>query len=152
MPTGVRRVDYQRLAEFRYQIRRFLHFSEQAARAAGVEPQQHQALLAIKGMPEGRAATIQDVADRLQVRHHSAVGLIDRLAERGLVERSRSEVDRRQVLVRLTPAGEEILRELSLHHLAELRSWGPELVRTLTALLEPEERPGADGGRDLDGA
>src|SRR6266481_7179066 len=83
--------DYQALAEMRYQIRRFLHFSEQAARQAGLVPQQHQLLLALKGLPAGRKATISEVAGRLQLRHHSVVELIDRLVERGLIKRLRDE-------------------------------------------------------------
>jgi DNA-binding MarR family transcriptional regulator len=126
---------YRQLAEFRYQIRRFLAFSERAARAAGLEPQQHQLLLAAKGMPEGREATIGNLAERLQIQHHSAVELVDRLEERGLVARERGETDRRQVLVRVLPPGEAVLRELTLHHFAELQSTGPRLVQALSALI-----------------
>ncbi len=88
--------DYQALAEFRYQIRRFLHFSEQVAREAGLEPQQHQLLLALKGLPEGRKATIGELAERLQIQHHSTVELIDRMVERDLIQRSRDDEDQRQ--------------------------------------------------------
>src|SRR6266699_1313110 len=119
---------YQTLAEFRYQLRRFLRFSEQAARAAGLEPQQHQLLLAVKGLPEGRKATISALAERLQLAHHSTVELIDRLVERGFIQRCRDEADQRRVLVHLTPQGEEILRKLSLAHHAELCSVGSDLV------------------------
>lgn len=127
--------DYQALAEFRYQIRRFLRFSEEAAYAADLEPQQHQVLLAIKGLPEGRNATVGELAERLQLRHHSTVELIDRLVKRGLVERHRDEEDQRRVLVNLTSQGEEILHHLSRHMLAELRSTGPVFVGSLNALL-----------------
>src|SRR2546421_6776190 len=89
--------DYQALAEFRYQIRRFIRYSEQVARSAGIEPQQHQVLLAVKGLPEGEKATIGKLAERLQLQHHSTVELIDRLCERGLVERRRDEADQRRV-------------------------------------------------------
>src|SRR5213594_2451833 len=99
--------DYRALAEFRYQLRRFLRFSEQAARAAGLEPQQHQLLLALKGLPEGKKATIGALAERLQHAHHSTVELVDRLVERGFIQRSRDEADQRQVLVTLTSQGEE---------------------------------------------
>ena len=102
--------EYQTLAEFRYQLRRFLRFSEQAARAAGLEPQQHQLLLALKGLPEGSKATIGVLAERLQIAHHSTVELIDRLVERGYIQRCRDETDQRRVLVSLTPQGEEVLR------------------------------------------
>ncbi len=127
--------EYQTLAEFRYQLRRFLRFSEQAARAAGLEPQQHQLLLAVKGLPEGSKATISVLAERLQIAHHSAVELIDRLAQRGYIQRCRDEADQRRVLVSLTPQGEEVLRNLSLAHRTELRSTGPALVQALTLLL-----------------
>ncbi len=127
--------EYQTLAEFRYQLRRFLRFSEQAARAAGLEPQQHQLLLAIKGLPEGSKATIGVLAERLQIAHHSTVELIDRLVERGYMQRCRDEADQRRVLVSLTQQGEEVLRNLSLAHRAELRSTGPALVQELTLLL-----------------
>lgn len=128
--------DYQALAEFRYQIRRFLRFSEQAARRAGLEPRQHQLLLAVKahrGEP-----SVGEVAERLQLRHHSVVELIDRLAGRGMVERSRAETDRRHVCVRLTRKGEAVLRRLSLDHHAELRSAGEALVGALENVLTRE--------------
>ncbi len=127
--------DYQALAEFRYQIRRFLRFSEDAAYAAGLEPQQHQLLLAIKGLPEGRKATIGELAERLQLRHHSTVELIDRLEKRELVERHRDEEDQRRVFVSLTLQGEEVLHTLSRHMFTELCSTGPTLVNALSALL-----------------
>jgi DNA-binding MarR family transcriptional regulator len=128
--------EYQTLAEFRYQLRRFLRFSEQTARTAGLEPQQHQLLLAVKGLPPGRKATIGTLAERLQLAHHSTVELIDRLVERGFIQRCRDEADQRRVLVNLTPQGEEMLRKLSLAHQAELRSVGSELVQTLNTLLK----------------
>ncbi len=126
--------EYRALAEFRYQIRQFIHFSEQAARSVGLEPQQHQLLLALKGFPQGRAPAISDLAERLQLQHHSTVELIDRSVRLGLVERQRGEADRRQVFIRLTAHGEALLRELSLHHRRELRATGPALVRALDAL------------------
>ena len=128
--------DYRILAEFRYQIRRFLRFSELAAHAEGLEPQQHQFLLAIQAEPEGGAPTIGQAADRLLIHHHSAVGLADRLEERGLVERIRGMGDRRQVRLRLTEAGSEILTRLSALHQRELQQAGPELVATLQVLLK----------------
>ncbi len=128
--------EYRALAEFRFQIRRFVRFSEQAAHAAGLEPQQHQLMLALKGFPAGRSATIRDLAERLQLQHHSTVELIGRSARQGLVERSRGTTDRRQVFVALTPHGEALLRDLSLHHRRELRSAGPALVRALRALID----------------
>ena len=126
--------EYQALAEFRYQVRRFLHFSAQMARDAWIEVQQHQVLLALKGLPEGKQPTIGYVAERLQLQHHSTVELINRLEERGLVRRHRNDVDQRRVLVELTPAGEKMLRELSLVHRNELKLAGPALVHALNAL------------------
>ena len=128
-------VEYQALAEFRYQLRRFLHFSEQAARAAGLEPQQHQLLLALKGLPEGRLATVGELAERLQIQHHSTVELVNRMVDRNLIERTRDERDQRKVLISLTSYGEEVLHKLSLLHRTELRSTGPALVRALVTLI-----------------
>src|SRR5712692_1857548 len=143
LPEKQRSPDYRALAEFRYRIRRYLRFSEQAARAAGLEPQQHQLLLALKGLPDKKRRTISALAERLQIHHHTTVELVDRLEERGLVRRSRDKIDRRQVLVSPTSKGEELLRDLSLHHLDELESVGPELVQVLKKLvsrLGSEER------------
>jgi DNA-binding MarR family transcriptional regulator len=123
--------DYRALAEFRYQIRCFLRFSEQAAREAGLEPQQHQLLLTIKGLPEDTRATIGEVAERLQVQHHSTVELVDRMVKRGYVQRKRSPEDRREVLLQLTAKGERTLRELSIHHQEELHTAGPALLAAL---------------------
>ncbi|MGD0835820.1 MAG: MarR family transcriptional regulator [Polyangia bacterium] len=127
--------DYQALAEFRYQIRRFLAFSERAARASGLESQQHQLLLAIKGLPEGHRPTIGTLAERLQVRHHSAVELVNRMVERRLATRRRSDVDGREVLIQVTARGEQLLRRLSLAHKDELCSVGPSLVRALKSII-----------------
>jgi len=134
-------VDYQALAEFRYQIRKFLTFSQQAARAAGIDPQQHQLLLAIRGLPEGIKPSIRALAERLQIRHHSAVELIDRSVGHGLVQRQRDGVDRRQVTIHLTPKGERLLNELSLHHRDELRTAGRELARVLRSIIAGTNGP-----------
>ena len=128
--------DYQALGEFRYQIRRFIRYSERVAREAGIEPQQHQLLLAIKGLPAGNDATISNLAERLQIQHHSTVELVDRLEERGMVVRSRDENDLRRVLVKLTSQGEEMLHSLSHHSLTELRSIGPTIVVSLNELIK----------------
>jgi DNA-binding MarR family transcriptional regulator len=127
---------YQALAEFRYQLRRFLRRSEDAARAVGLEPQQHQLLLAIRGLPPGYEPTIGELAERLQVQHHSAVELIDRLEQRGLVRRERSQRDRRQVYVRLTPDGERLLEELSAFHWQELQETAPRLIAALSRIAD----------------
>lgn len=127
--------EYQALAEFRYQLREFLSFSEQAARAGGLEPQQHQLLLALKGAQGQGKVTIGDLAERLKIQHHSTVELINRMVERDLVQRCRDEQDQRRVLVILTRHGEEVLRRLSLLHRTELRLAGPALVRALQAII-----------------
>ncbi len=127
--------EYRALSEFRYQIRQFLHFSETAARAEGLEPQQHQLLLAIRGFTEVQGPNIGQLAEHLMVRHHTAVGLVDRLVQHGFVERTRGEGDRRQVHVRLTKDGAEKLRRLSAAHKRELRNSGPRLVSALQAAL-----------------
>jgi DNA-binding MarR family transcriptional regulator len=125
---------YERLAAFRHALRRFQRFSEEAARAAGLAPQQHQALLAIKGSPGRDYASVGEVAERLQLRHHSAVGLVDRLVRRQLVRRSPSAEDRRRQEVRLTARGEALLARLSAAHVQELRQLGPELQRLLKSV------------------
>src|SRR5262245_41677056 len=104
--------DYERLAAFREALRRFLRFTEAGARAAGVTPQQHQLLLAIRGTPKRDWASVGELAEALQVRHHGAVGLVDRSERAGLVARRRDEADRRQVQVHLTREGERILAAL----------------------------------------
>jgi DNA-binding MarR family transcriptional regulator len=126
--------DYRALAEFRYQIRRFLHFSEKAARSAGLNPQQHQLLLALKGLPTGVEPNIGEIAERLYIRHHSAVELVDRLTEHRLVEKRQSPADRRRVLLEITEEGEAVLRRLSLSHRAQLESLGADLVKALKKL------------------
>jgi DNA-binding MarR family transcriptional regulator len=128
--------DYEALAELRYQIRRFLAFSEQAARAAGLEPRQHQLLLGLKGLPAKARPTIGELAERLQIQHHSAVELVNRLSAAGYIRRARAGEDRREVLLSLTPRGEKVLRKLSLHHRAELRSAGPALVKALRRAMQ----------------
>lgn len=114
--------EYETIASFRYAIRRFLRFSEQAARAEGLTPQQHQLLLAIKGFPGRESATVSEVAHRLQMSQHSVVGLIDRVEALGLVRRDHGTVDRRQVFISLTDEGEERLRRLTSQHRRELRT------------------------------
>jgi len=138
--------NYQAMAEIRYQIRRFLRFSEQAARQFGIEPQQHQMLLAIKGLPRSAKPNIRILAERMQLRHHSTVELIDRLAERGLLSRIRATDDRRQVLVKLTREGEQFLEKLARHHLQEWQSTGPKFVKLLQVMMES-----SDGTASTDG-
>jgi len=126
--------EYRSLAEFRYQIRRFLGFSEEQVRAAGMEPQQHQLLLAVKGLPDGVTATIGELAERLQLKHHSTVELVNRLEKLGYVARAASKEDRRQVIVHLTHSGASILRKLSLAHHQELEIAGPQLSKALRSI------------------
>lgn len=123
--------DYQALAEFRHQIRKFLHFSDKAVEAAGLERGQYQLMLAIKGMPLGLRPRIRDLAQQLQIQHHSAVELINRLGAGGYVLRERGAEDRREVLLALTAKGEKVLSELALHHHAQLQDAAPRLVAAL---------------------
>ncbi len=133
--NDLKATDYQALAEFRYQIRRFLRFSEAAAREAGLAPQHHQLMLAIKGAAENAEPRIVDLAESLQIQHHSAVELVDRLVRRGLIRRTRGGEDRREVHLKLTPRGERILKALTLHHRQELRTLAPVLVSTLKKVM-----------------
>jgi len=132
------------LEEFRYRIRRFLDFSRRAARAAGLAPQQHQMLLVLAGGPPGTDSRIRLLAERLFLNHNSAVELVNRLELEGMVQRVRKphdhRKDRRQVGVRITPRGARVLARLTRHHLAELRTAGPELVRALQAAIAGARR------------
>jgi DNA-binding MarR family transcriptional regulator len=131
--------DYQALAEFRYQIRKFLHFSERAVEAAGLERGQYQLMLSIKGMPPDSRPRIRDLADMLQIQHHSAVELINRMEARGYVYRERSQEDRREVLLALTPRGEKVLAELALHHHEQLQEAAPQLVSALRRVMKGKD-------------
>jgi DNA-binding MarR family transcriptional regulator len=135
VPVGLSHLDYQELAELRFQIRRFLHFSESVALEEGIEPRQHQALLAIKAMPADGSCTVGALAARLFLHHQSTVGLIDRLALRKLVTRTPGHEDGRQVIVSLTRHGEDILKRLSLTHRKELKESAPALSRALRAII-----------------
>jgi DNA-binding MarR family transcriptional regulator len=128
--------EYQALAELRYLIRKFVREGDAIARLAGLEPQQYLLLLAIRGLPEGEEATIRELADRLALKHHSTVELIDRLETHGYVRRNRSRGDRRRVLVSLLPRGEKLLEQVARHRISELRSSGTALVYAISALLE----------------
>ncbi|MDP9169872.1 MAG: MarR family transcriptional regulator [Acidobacteriota bacterium] len=112
-----------------------MHFSEEAARSSGMEPRQYQLLLAIKGLPEDLRPTVATLSARLCLRHHSTVGLADRLIARGAVTRRHGEEDRREVLLELTPQGEQILRKLSLRHWEELQVSGRALSNTLRQIV-----------------
>lgn len=133
----VAKEDYETLSAFRYALRRFLRFSESAAENAGLTPQQHQALLAIKGFPGRDQVTIGELAERLQLRHHSAVGLVDRLEERSLILRKPSVADRREVNVRVSRRGMNLLERLSAAHKEELQRIAPQLATLIEALGKP---------------
>ena len=143
-------LDYRALADLRYLIRRFLRVREVAARAAGVEPQQYVVLLQIKGLEGYEAATLSVLAERLQIRHHAVVQLVDRLASRDMVERRRDGRDRREVVVRMRPRGEKVLNRLAGYSLAELTTEGPSLVASLNRLVMQSTRgrvPSRNGTR-----
>lgn len=127
--------DYQALAEFRYQVRKFLHFSDRAVQQAGLERGQYQLMLSIKGMAADLRPRIRDLANQMQIQHHSAVELVNRLEAGGYVRRERATGDRREVLLALTPKGEKVLGELALHHHEELREAAPQLVGALRRLM-----------------
>jgi DNA-binding MarR family transcriptional regulator len=128
--------EYQALAELRYRIRQFLREGDAVAQAAGLEPQQYLLLLTIRGLPQGEEATIRALAERLALKHHSVVELIDRLEMQSYVRRSRGRDDRRQVLVSLLPRGERLLQEVVRHRITELRANGHALVRAISQLLD----------------
>ncbi len=148
---------YRQLAELRFRIRQYLQFSEQVARSHGIEPQQHQLMLTIKGLPVQATPTVSALANRLCLRHHSTVELINRLVERGAAVRKPSLQDRRQVLVELTPLGEELLEKLNAQHAKELQTCAPELLEQMSLILagpvaeaDEEEDRGTGSSSDLD--
>ncbi len=128
--------EFEILAEFRYSLRHFLAFSKGAAENAGVTMQQHQALLAIIGYPDREQVTIGELAERLQVRHHSAVGLVNRLESLGLVERRQNAADKRQVIIGLSQKGRQVLESLASTHREELRHLGPQLCAMLEEISQ----------------
>jgi len=125
--------DYRALAEFRYHIRNYIDFSDKAAKAAGIEPKQHQLLLAIRGLSDDGAPPVGALAEQLRLRHHSAVELINRAEGKQLVERTRVG---NQVFVRLTKKGERYLARAVEKRLRELRVAGPALVKALQQLIK----------------
>jgi DNA-binding MarR family transcriptional regulator len=133
----MRDVDYKALADFRTQLRRFLRKSEDAAAAVGLQPQQYQVMLMVKGLvADGVEPTISAIAERLHLRHHSVVGLIDRLEKNQLVTRQRADLDQRSVLVCLTEEGNALIQKLSRFHQEALRTLGPDLVASLQAVVD----------------
>jgi DNA-binding MarR family transcriptional regulator len=138
--------EYEALAAFRHVLTRFLAFSQAEARAVGLTPRQHQALLAVRGVPRAQRLTIGDLADRLALRHHSAVGLVDRLASLGLVARERAQDDRRRVYLAITPKGRRHLDRLTAVHREELRRVGPRIGALLRRLRAAPDPPSARAG------
>jgi len=131
---SLKQSDFEHLLELRTGLRRFLHWSEQQAKAAGLTPAQHQLLLAIRGHPDPAGPTIGEIADYLVLRHHSAVGLTDRAATGGLVKRSPDPNSNSVVRVTLTPAGIDKLDALSETHLQELAHLAPTMRALWRAL------------------
>ena len=132
--------DYRALAEFRFQIRRYLAFGEQAIKGAGLQSRQYQLLLALKGLPEGMEPTITNIANRLGIRHHSTVELINRLEKRGFVKRQRSDVHRSFVFILITKEGETVLQKLVASRKADLQVAGPILAKALATLTKETAR------------
>lgn len=130
--------EYRLLSEFRFQIRSFLHLSESLAGAEKLQPQQHQLLLALKGLPEPLRPTLSTLAQRLCLRHHSTVELVNRMQTKGIVKRNVSDNDGREVLVTITPKGEQILERLSQQHWQELEGAAPDLANVLDRLIHKQ--------------
>lgn len=147
--TALTRADFQRLAEFRFQLRRFLHFSNIAAEQAGLRPQQYQLLQCVSGMPDELEPTIAHVAARMLLKHNSAVELVDRTIEQGLLRRAQDPTDHRRILLRVTPQGERVLASLAAYHLEELDQAGPELIRALRRVLIMKTESSARSARKV---
>lgn len=137
--NAITKEDYEALASFRYTLRRFLAFSEQAARDVGLTPQHHQALLAIMGFPGPSKPSIGNLADALIIQHHSAVGLVNRLEAMGLAVREQDPADQRRMCLSLTKGGLEVLAKLSLVHRNEIDRVSPELIAFLRQASEAVE-------------
>ena len=132
----------QTLAEFRYTLRQFLQFSEQCAEQAGLHPQQHQLLLHLAGAPDGVETTVSYAAERLGLRHHTVVELSNRCVDAGLILRKNAAVDRRRVVLQVTPKGQRILETLSDDHERELYELVPRMVRALTTIRNSQKLSG----------
>ncbi|RSL19402.1 DNA-binding MarR family transcriptional regulator [Edaphobacter aggregans] len=134
------------LAEFRYRLRRFLSFSETASEAVGISAQQYQLLQVVAAVPAGQESSITYIAERMMVRHNSAVELVDRAEKAALVRRVADESDHRRSLVEITGRGAELLSQLVAQHLIEVEAEGPELVRTLQRLISARAATTRKGG------
>jgi len=128
--------EYEKLAEFRYQLARFLRRRQEAARAEGLQPQQYEVLLALAGLPEEKQPTIKELAGQLRLEHHSVVELVDRLQKRGLATRATSRQDGRAVLLELTRAGRTALDRIVRFSFSHLRVEAPELIKSLRRILQ----------------
>ena len=137
--------EYQALAELRYRIRHFIQEGDAAAQRCNLEPQQYLMLLAIRGLPKGMAATIRTLAERMALKHHSAVELIDRLESHQLVRRSRSPGDKREVRVSFLPRGSKLLERVARERLSELKASGVALADAITALVKRNKKPKPHG-------
>ncbi len=137
------RAQFRQLSEMRYQLLKFLHFSQDAAERAAIRPQQHQLLLAIHGIPANEEPSIANVARRMLLKHNSAVELVDRTIELGFLRRTHDPTDHRRILLRLTPEGERLLRSLTEHHLNELQEAGPRLIEALRRVIGAKSANGA---------
>jgi DNA-binding MarR family transcriptional regulator len=142
VPAEITTEEFRALAELRYRIRHFLSEGDAVARKAGLEPQQYLLLLMIRGLSSGEEATIRKLAERLALKHHSVVELVDRMELHGYVRRTRGRHDRRRVLVSLLPRGERILEDVARQRIDELRSYGHELVQAIDQLLDRSRTPG----------
>ena len=142
MAEKITSAEYRALAELRYRIRLFLRAGDATALSEGLEPQQYQMLLAIRGLQEDELATVGTLADRLAIKHHSAVELVDRLEKRGFVRRLREKEDRRQVRVMLLPRGERALSGVVKERISELRASGAALAAAIQALLKKSQKNG----------
>lgn len=131
---AVSQADYELLAGFRHTLREFIHFSHEAAAAAGITPHQHEAMLVIKSLVRNHQPNVGELAAWLKIRHQSAVGLVNRMIRRGLIRKCPAALDHRQVLVHLTAAGEDMLHQLTAAHKAEITRLGPVLQSTLAKL------------------
>ena len=138
MGKKISKTEFRALAELRYRIRQFLKEGDATAREEGLEPQQYLMLLAIQGLPPDVPGKIRTLADRLALKHHSAVELVDRLEQHGYVKRTRSHQDKRQVLVTLLPKGQKVLERVVQQRISELRATGRQLVQAIDALLRDE--------------
>ncbi len=133
---AISRAEYQALAEFRYQLASFLRRRRQAAESAGIEPQQYELMLAVKGLSRSTKPSIKQIADQLRLQHHSAVELTTRLVKRGLIRRQRSREDRRSVLLSITKEGQRAMDQVVHFSLTQLREEAPELLKTLARLVK----------------